>query len=53
VAEHERLLDDLRKVMDGYEEQREYDELALARRLGDWFTLHFRTHDARLHGRLG
>ena len=48
-TDHERLLDDLREIMDEYEEDREYDENRLARRLGDWFTLHFKTHDARLH----
>ncbi len=53
VAEHERLLDELREMMDQYEQAREYDETHLARRLGDWFTLHFKVHDSRLRDRLG
>lgn len=45
-ADHERLLDDLRDLMEGRTE--ESPEVA-ADRLGDWFAIHFRTHDARLH----
>jgi hemerythrin-like metal-binding protein len=51
-ADHERLLDDLREIMDAYKEERGYDEDRLARQLENWFTLHFRTHDARLHRHL-
>lgn len=52
--DHERLLDEIRDIM---EECRDADltaiEAELARRLDAWFTRHFATHDARLHGRLG
>jgi hemerythrin len=48
-ADHERLLEDIRKIMDEYENQRDYDAGELARRLDDWFTTHFKTLDARLH----
>lgn len=51
-ADHERLLDDIRDIMDDYEDHHRYDDSALAQRLGDWFGVHFKTHDARLHHRL-
>ena len=46
---HEALLDELRDVMDRVQEDGSYDERRLSRELNDWFTLHFRTHDAKLH----
>jgi hemerythrin-like metal-binding protein len=49
-ADHERLLDDLRDIMDGGAPE---GPERLAARLESWFAEHFRTHDARLHGRLG
>ena len=52
-ADHERLLDAIRDIMDDYEDARNYDENRFAQRLRTWFTEHFRTHDARLHGQLG
>lgn len=52
-SDHERLLDALRDIMDGAQT----GDPATARRLTEvleaWFTDHFRTHDARLHRRLG
>jgi hemerythrin-like metal-binding protein len=53
-ADHERLLDDIREIMDAYE-ARSYAEHkeAFAKRLEDWFGLHFKTRDARLHRHLG
>ena len=51
-ADHEKLLDDIRDIMDDYEDRRRYDEATLAQRLHDWFGGHFKTHDARLHHRL-
>ena len=53
VAEHERLLDEMRAMLRAYERHRVYEEPAFAGHLRDWFVNHFRTHDARLHGRLG
>src|SRR5690606_28040353 len=50
---HEALLEEIRDIMDGYEADREGASRQLSQRLDDWFTLHFRTHDARLHHRLG
>ena len=52
-TDHERLLDGIRDIMDDYEDERNFDEGRFAERLRTWFTEHFRTHDARLHGRLG
>lgn len=48
-ADHDRLLDELREIMDAYEdgELPQVDELA--GRLERWFGEHFRTRDARLH----
>lgn len=51
-AEHEALLDDLRDIMDRVEDDGAYDENRLFHDLDAWFTEHFRTQDARLHGRL-
>jgi hypothetical protein len=39
--------------MDAVEDDRNIDNEALGSALEDWFSKHFRTHDARLHGRLG
>jgi hemerythrin len=47
--EHERLLDELREMMDTFEWSEEMDTLELARCLDPWFTRHFRTYDAELH----
>ncbi len=52
-AEHEALLDALRDIMDRVEDDGRYDEAGLGRELDAWFSVHFRTQDARLHGRLG
>jgi hemerythrin len=49
-ADHERLLDDIRNIMDSFEAgtYRDCSDI-LAEHLNDWFTHHFRTKDARLH----
>jgi len=52
-ADHERLLDELRDIMDDFEDEASFDEKAFAAELSSWFTEHFKTRDARLHGRLG
>ncbi len=51
-AEHEQLLDDIRDIMDDYEDGIMPSEDELSRRLTNWFAEHFRTQDARLHKRL-
>lgn len=51
--DHEQLLDELRDMMDAYEQADTVDVLELAPRLDQWFSRHFRTHDAELHFMLG
>ena len=51
--DHERLLDELREVMEAFEQSEEVDAVELARRLDAWFSRHFRTHDAELHRAIG
>lgn len=51
--DHERLLDDIRDMIDTYGDRYSVDGAALASRLESWFGEHFKTHDARLHHRLG
>lgn len=48
-ADHERLLDEIRDMMDALDE----GETDLSERLDAWFSRHFETHDARLHQALG
>lgn len=52
-ADHERLLDDIRDIMDGMVEDFDGAADRLVHVLEAWFTDHFRTHDARLHRHLG
>jgi len=47
--DHETLLDELRDIMDDVEDDGSYDESRLADDLERWFSVHFKTHDARLH----
>ncbi len=51
--DHEILLDQLRDIMDAVEEDAGVDNDALGSVLEQWFSRHFQTHDARLHGQLG
>jgi len=51
--DHERLLDELREIMDAFEQSEEVDAVELSHRLDPWFTRHFRTHDAELHHAIG
>ena len=49
-AEHETLLDDIREIMDDYEDGLLEGSIEqLGQRLEAWFGDHFRNHDARLH----
>lgn len=53
-AEHEKLLDDLRDIMDDVEAETAEDyQWALGTAVRDWFVNHFKTKDARLHKLLG
>lgn len=51
--DHELLLDGLLDVIDSVDADGRYDRAALSKDLDRWFSDHFRTHDARLHNRLG
>lgn len=51
--DHEKLLDELRDLMEDYEARKKLNEVILGRTLSDWFGIHFRTFDARLHHKLG
>ena len=48
-----KLLDELRDLMDEFEESHTIDSDVLAGRLDAWFSRHFESHDARLHKALG
>ena len=50
--DHERLLVELRDLMDYVSACGVLDRDAFAVRLTDWFGVHFQTHDARLHAYL-
>jgi hemerythrin-like metal-binding protein len=52
-AEHERLLDELRDIMDSHEASHQGYGPALADTLRNWFVNHFKSKDARLHRLLG
>jgi hemerythrin-like metal-binding protein len=51
--DHEKLLDEIRDIMDEFSDREEVASDELAERLGAWFGRHFETHDARLHKALG
>jgi hemerythrin-like metal-binding protein len=48
-ADHERLLDDIRDITDDFENSTDLDRQRFGQRLNDWFAIHFKTHDSRLH----
>lgn len=48
-ADHERLLDEIRDIMDEHSESGVLDDHAFSNRLAAWFGNHFKTYDARLH----
>jgi hemerythrin len=52
-GDHERLLDELRDIMEDFEVCERIDADLLAHRLDAWFSRHFESHDARLHSVLG
>lgn len=52
-ADHERLLDDLREIMDGPHGRGDAPHVPSTEAVEAWFAVHFQTHDARLHSRLG
>ncbi len=53
-TDHEDLLDGIREIMIDYDTgaYAEFED-RLARNLDDWFSNHFKTHDAKLHAVFG
>jgi hemerythrin-like metal-binding protein len=51
--DHERLLDEIRDIMDDYEENAYFSDDDFASHVERWFTGHFSTKDSRLHKHLG
>ena len=52
-ADHERLLDEIRDITDAFETTEQLDDARLSQQLANWFQLHFKTHDSRLHRMTG
>ena len=50
-ADHEALLDEIADIMDAWESSTSSVLPTLGLQLERWFSVHFRTHDARLHTR--
>lgn len=52
--DHEKLLDDIREIMISFDTgaYAAFEE-RLSSNLNDWFTNHFKTHDAKLHALFG
>jgi hemerythrin-like metal-binding protein len=48
--DHERLLDEIRDLMDDYEDGVYVDVEGFAKKLEPWFSEHFKNRDAKLHG---
>jgi len=48
-ADHERLLDELRDIMEQDSPKDQFDATGLAAQMTAWFTNHFRTMDAKFH----
>lgn len=51
--DHEDLLDQIRDLMDDFVADPATGSEVLAKSLSDWFSGHFSSFDARLHGQLG
>ena len=50
--DHEKLLDEIRKLMDEFIDAPNSGREQLNQCLSDWFAIHFSTFDAKLHGHL-
>ncbi|MDH5572220.1 MAG: hemerythrin family protein [Gammaproteobacteria bacterium] len=48
-TDHKQLLDDIGMITDEVENSANLDTVLLQQKLNDWFQIHFKTHDARLH----
>ena len=47
--DHERLLDDIGDITDEVESSSKLNTEQLREKLDNWFLVHFKTHDSRLH----
>jgi len=47
--DHARLLDGIRDITLELEQTSDFDEQQLKKKLNDWFMVHFKTYDSRLH----
>jgi hemerythrin len=50
--DHERLLEQILDLMDVYAADPEQGSRLLSEQLSDWFSRHFASFDARMHGKL-
>jgi len=50
--DHERLLDEIHDLIFQFEEDPEKGRSMLKSALSDWFSVHFNSFDARLHGQI-
>lgn len=50
--DHERLLEDIREIMDSVDQGADFNQELFIASLSSWFSEHFRTHDARFHLRV-
>ena len=48
-ANHEELLDEIRDITDEFEAATVLDDEKFKQKLNDWFQIHFKTYDSRLH----
>lgn len=48
--DHEALLDTIRDIMDRWEDEGYFEDAEFSSDLYNWFTVHFREMDAKLHG---
>jgi len=51
-GDHARLLDEILDMIEDYSEVYALTPELLGTRLENWFMVHFRSHDARLHGKM-
>lgn len=47
--DHNRLLDDIYDIKNDFEASNDFKGKDLEKKLDNWFLIHFKTHDARLH----
>ena len=48
-ADHERLLDEICDITEEFENSSKLNDQKFKKNLNDWFQVHFKTYDSRLH----